>query len=270
VVNRTVRHARQPILTGIIMSAALSLACSSSAPPPVPTAQAGFEEGRQLYQRGKWDRARLVFESVVFNHPGSSLVDSAQFLLAMCQYKLDDQIVAAAEFQRVRTQYPTSPLIDEADLMRCRCLLEAAPGNPGLDQEQTNTAIDELRQFRDNHPISRFIPAADSLLAMAMGRLSMKDYRTGVLYYKMGRYHASRVYLQDMIDRFPKSPMVPDALFYMAEGQRESDSLKSAVELYEKLTDLYPDHSRAAKARKRLAKIARDQAQTPSVGQTSQ
>jgi outer membrane protein assembly factor BamD len=253
-----------------LLSLALLPACSGSLPPPVLTAQAGFEEGRRLYEKGKWDKARLVFESVVFNHPGSSLVDSAQFLLAMCQYKLRDPIVAASEFQRVRTQYPTSPLVDEADLMRCRCLLVAAPGNPGLDQEQTTTAVDELLQFKDNHPLSGFIPAADSLLSAAYGRLSMKDYRTGVLYYKMGRYHASRVYLQDMIDRFPQSPLVPDALFYMAEGQQESDSLKSAVELYEKLINLYPDHSRISKARKRVARIARDQAQTPAVGQTPQ
>jgi outer membrane protein assembly factor BamD len=266
VLNRDARSA----LAGTFLILALFLACSSSPPPPVATAQTGFEEGRQLYQKKKWDKARLVFESVVFNHPGSSLVDSAQFLLAMCQYELDEPIIAASEFQRVRAQYPTSPLVDEADLMRCRCLLVAAPGNPGLDQEQTKTAVDELLQFKDNHPISGFIPAADSLLAVAYGRLSMKDYRTGVLYYKMSRYHASRVYLQDMIDRFPKSPLVPDALFYMAEGQKESDSLKSAVELYEKLIYLYPDYSRTAKARKRVAKIARDQAQTPAVGQTPQ
>lgn len=248
----------------------LIVGCSSSTPPPAPTAQSGFDEGRRLYEKGKWDKARLAFESVVFNHPGSSLVDSAQFLLAMCQFKLKDPIIAAAEFHRMKMQYPTSPLVDQADLMRCRCLLEASPGNPGLDQEQTKTAVDELKQFRDNHPISKFIPAADSLLSVALGRLSMKDYKTGVLYYKMGRYQASRVYLQDMIDQFPKSPLVPDALFYMAEGQRESDSLKAAIDYYEKLIYLYPDHTRSAKARKRVAKIARDQALTPAVGQTPQ
>ncbi|MBI5867836.1 MAG: outer membrane protein assembly factor BamD [candidate division Zixibacteria bacterium] len=266
--HREFTYARR--LAAALAALVLISGCSSSTPPPVPTAQAGFEEGKKLYEKGKWDKARLTFESVVFNHPGSSLVDSAQFLLAMCQYKLKDQIIAASEFQRVKTQYPTSPLIDQADLMRCVCLLEAAPGNPGLDQEQTNTAVDELKQFRDNHPISKFIPAADSLLSVALGRLSMKDYRTGVLYYRMGRFQASRVYFQDMIDQFPKSPMVPDALFYMAEGQLESDSLKAAQDYYEKLIYLYPDHARSAKARKRIARIARDQALTPAVGQTPQ
>ncbi len=234
--------------------------CSGSVPPQPTSAQTAFDEARQMYNKGKWEKARLAFEIVVFNHPGSSLVDSAQFLLAMCHYKQNDPIVGAAEFLRIRTRYPTSPLVDQADLMRCRCLLSAAPGNPGLDQEQTKTAIDELQQFKDNHPLSEYVTSADTLLQTALRRMSQKDFRTGVLYYKMGQYRASRVYLQEMIDRYTESPLVPDALYYMAEGQRESDSLKQAVELYEKLIYLYPDHSLTAKARKRVAKIAREQA----------
>jgi hypothetical protein len=56
----------------------------------------------------------------------------------------------------------------------------------------------------------------------------------------------------------------------MAEGQKEADSLKSAVELYEKMIYLYPDHPRTSTARKRVAKIARDQAHEPETSQTPQ
>lgn len=232
-------------------------ACSGGGPPPVLSAEQSYADARRLYERGKWEKARLAFETLIFNHPGSSLVDSAQYFYAMCYFNQDDPIMAAAEFARVRTQYPTSPLVDDADYMRCRSLIESAPSHSGLDQERTEAAVDELLLWKDNHPLSEWMSAADSLLGVAYERLSTKDYKTGQLYYKLGQYEASRIYLQGMIDRYPESPLVPDALYYMAEGHRKLDSLDNALQYYEKLIYLYPDHKRTPKAKKRVAKIAR-------------
>lgn len=239
------------------------LACSGKGPPPVVSAQEGFADARRLYDREKWDKARLAFESVILNHPGSALVDSAQFLYAMCYYNQDDPIVAADEFQRVRTQYPTSPLVDDADFMRCVSLLDSSPTNSGLDQAKTQEAVNEMLLFKDSHPLSDRIPSVDSLLQVAYKRLSTKDYKTGVLYQKMGHYQASRIYFQQMIDAYPESPLVPDAIYHIAEGQRKLDSLDSAIEYYEKLIYLYPDNEITDKARKRVSKLSkvRDEAQ---------
>ncbi len=242
------------ILTIAVLGIGL-LACSGHNPPPVSSAEEGFTEGRRLFEQEKWDKARQAFEMMILNHPGSSLVDSAQFLYAMCYFNQNDPIVAAAEFQRVHTQYATSPLVDDADYMRCLCLLSSAPSNAGLDQEKTEEAVNELLLFKDSHPLSDRIASADSLLQIAYRRLSTKDYKTGLLYQKMGHYESSRIYLQGMIDQYPESPLVPDALFYIAEGQRKLDSLSSAIEFYEKLVYLYPDSDRTDKARKRIAKL---------------
>jgi len=256
---------QKTILT-ILTTAVLGIglwACSGKGPPPVIPAQEAFSDARRLYEREKWDKARQAFEMVILNHPGSSLVDSAQFFYAMCYFNQGDPIVAADEFQRLHNQYPTSTLVDDADYMRCLSLLDASPSNSGLDQEKTQEAVNEMLLFKDGHPLSDRIPAIDSLLAIAYERLSIKDYKTGVLYQKMGHFQASRIYFQQMIDTYPESPLVPEALYHIAEGQRKLDSLDSAIEYYEKLIYLYPDHDRTEKARKRVSKLSqvRDETQ---------
>lgn len=233
--------------------------CAGKKPPPVLGAEEGFRRALSLFESRKWEKARVTFEQVIFNHPGSSLVDSAQFLMGMCYFNQGDPILAAVEFQRIRTQYATSPLVDDADIMRCQSLLLAAPSNTGLDQERTRDAVSELRLFKDNHPVSEYIPMADSLLAIAYERLSRKDFKTGVLYQKLRRYEAARVYLQEMIDRYPDSPLVPEALYLLGEGQRRRDSLTSAIEYYEKLIYAFPGHERTTDARRRVARLARQQ-----------
>ncbi|MEW5700610.1 MAG: outer membrane protein assembly factor BamD [Candidatus Zixiibacteriota bacterium] len=242
----------------LALGAALLLSCSAHHVPPTPgSAPEMFTQARSLYEHKKWDKAKIALESVIFNHPGATVVDSAQFLLAMCSYRQKDYVIAADEFRRLRSRYPTSPLVDEADMMRCRSLLLTAPSNSALDQDRTQEAVVQLRLFKDNHPLSPYLPTVDSLVAQADGRLSKRDFKTGVLYHRLGRYEAARIYLQRLIDEFTDSPLVPEALFYIGEGHRRLDSLDRAQEYYEKLIYVYPDHPRTAKARKRVAELAR-------------
>ena len=239
------------------------LACGGTKPAPIiPPATESFARAKMLYEKKKWDKAKLELDGVIFNHPGTTVVDSAQYLLAMCYYHQRDFILAADEFERLHIKYPTSPLVDDADLLRCRSLLKVAPSNAGLDQAQTEAAISQLNLFKDNHPLSPFLPAVDSLSREAYGRLSRRDFRAGLLYHHLGRYQAARIYFQEVIDHYTDSPLVPEALYYMGEGQRHADSLESAISYYEKLIYLFPDHPRTAKARKRVAELGRLRDQT--------
>lgn len=231
--------------------------CGGNAPTPDLPADAIYARARDLYDRGKWEKAHLEFEAFVFSYPGAARIDSAQFLLAMCQYNQKNFIPAADEFLRLRRRYPTSPRVPDADLLRAHSLLNISPDNPALDQERTLAAISELRLFKDRHPLSKHVPTVDSLLAVAFGRLSKRDFQAGRLYHRMGRYRAARIYFQELIDQFPESPLIPEGFYYIADGYRHLDSLDQAIEYYEKLVYLHPDHKLTAKAKKRVKELHR-------------
>lgn len=234
-------------------------ACGGNAPSSSLSNEPASEmyaRARAQYDKGDWMKAKVTFESLVYSYPGAAIVDSAQFFLAMCSYNYKDYIVAADEFRRLRTRYPNSPLVEEGDLLRCRALLLIAPKNAALDQEKTREAITEIALFKDNHPLSPKVAAADSLLTEAYARLSRRDFRTAVLYQKLGKYQAARIYFQQVIDDYTNSPYVPDCLFNMAEGYRKQDSTDRALEYYEKMLYLYPDAENVPKAKKRIADLA--------------
>lgn len=252
---------------GVCLAALVIGSCGGSAPPSVSTDSAAdmFSRAKAHYEKGDWMKAKVAFESLIYSYPGAAIVDSAQFLLAMCSYNIKDYIIAADEFRRLRARYPNSPLVDDGDLLRCRALLKIAPKNAGLDQEKTLEAITEIRLYKDRHPLSPHIATADSLLREASGRLSKRDFRTATLYHRLGRYQAARIYYQQVIDNYTDSPYVPDCLYQMAEGYRKQDSTDRALEYYEKMIYLYPDAENAAKAKKRIADLAqsRDTARVP-------
>lgn len=237
------------------MFAMLLAGCGGNGPKPDMPADTVYTRAREFYDKGKWIKAHLEFEAFVFNYPGAARIDSAQFLLAMCQYNQKNFIVAADEFLRLHRRYSTSPLVPDADILRAHSLLKISPDNPALDQERTLAAILELKLFKDLHPLSEHVRTADSLLGVAFTRLSTRDFQVGRLYSRMGRHHAARIYFQEVIDQFPDSPLVPEAFYYIADGYRHLDSLDRAIEYYEKLVYLYTDHKLTPKAKTHVKEL---------------
>jgi outer membrane protein assembly factor BamD len=230
------------------------LACGGSKSGQM-SSDASYDKARQLFEKHKWEKSALEFESFIFGHPGAASVDSAQYFLAMCRFEQKDYIIAADEFLRFRRRYPTSDLVDETDFLRCKALIKISPENPSLDQERTQIAIIELNLFKDRHPLSPHIVAADSLLGVSFHRLSQRDFRAGKLYHRLGRHDAARIYFQEVLDNYPESPLVTECLYYIADGYRKLDSLDQAIEYYEKLVYLFPDHELTEKASKRVIQL---------------
>lgn len=232
--------------------------CGGSAPSAISTEPATemYSRARTQYDKGDWLKAKISFETFVYSYPGAANVDSAQYFLAMCSYNIKDYIVAADEFRRLRTRYPNSSLVEEGDLLRCRALLRIAPRNAALDQEKTREAITEIALYKDNHPLSPYVAAADSLLREAHARLSRRDFRAAMLYQRLGKFEAARIYYQQVIDNYTDSPYVPDCLYNIAEGFRKQDSTERALEYYEKMLYLYPDAENVGRAKKRIADLA--------------
>jgi len=249
-----IKHCRADVRRLVLLTMSCIIAISCAGPKPIPNrpAEEKFRNAMVEYEKRKYDEAKRLFESVIFDSPGSVVADSAQYLVGMCYYHQDEYELAAAEFQRFFTQFPTSPLVDDAELMRARCYYYGGPKNTGLDQNYTRNSVNILLAFKDDHPNSDLLPAADSLLSAAWERLSIKDFKAGKLYQRMRAYRAAQVYFQLVLDQFPESPLVPEALYLMGETYRRLEIYDTAQVWYEKLIYLYPDAKYTEDAQKRV------------------
>jgi len=242
-------------VAALALAAEIAISCAGTKPTVPLPAEEKFRQAIAKFEKRKFEDAKMLFESVIFDSPGSVVADSAQYMVGMCYYQQKEYELAAGEFQRFFIQYPSSPLVDDAELMRARCYGLAAPKNTGLDQHYTQYCVDLIRAFKDDHPTSDLLPAADSLLLACWERLSRKDFKAGKLYYRMGAHKAAAVYFQLLLDEYPDSPLVPETIFIMAESYRRREIYDTAIIWYEKLVYLHPDAPITAKAKKRIAKL---------------
>lgn len=207
-----------------------------------------FHEARAKYDNHKYLTAIELFQAVVYNYPGETIIDTAQYYLALSYFGNKDYALAGTEFNRYLTNYPTSAYASASQFMKAVSAYEATPKNFGLDQSELDDAIRQLEDFITDHPESEFAADARKYLALAKERLAQKFYGGAMTYSRMGASDAAKVYFQKVIDDYTNSPLAPLASFNIAVEEMHLRHFDEARTKFETFQTVFPDHPLAAKA----------------------
>jgi len=207
-----------------------------------------FELGMEKYENRKQLDAIEAFQTVIFNFPGESMVDTAQYYLAMTYFDRHDYVLAKVEFNRLLLNYPASHFAPQAQLMRAVCFYKGTPEHYGLDQTDLYTAIQQFNDFLIDYPESDATKDAKAYMDEARSRLARKLFESGIVYTRVADYRAARVYFQQVIDNYTDTDYAADATFEIADTYFRSYDWDEAHERFENFRTVYPDHERAAKA----------------------
>jgi len=219
------------------------------------SAEEQYRAAHEEYQKEHYLKAIDGFQKVIYNFSGASMVDSAQYFLAMAYYHQKDYFMAAAEFDRLVNTYPGSPFIDDGQYMAGICYYKSSPDNYGLDQEELQRAIQSLEDFVTDNPESELVKEARASIKDADNRLARKRYENGRMYFRLGYYESAGIYFQTVIDEHTNSQWAARSLYYMAEIDYKQKRFSEAKAKFDNFLVVYPDHEFSNKARKKLAKI---------------
>jgi outer membrane protein assembly factor BamD len=214
-----------------------------------------YEEAVKKIDAGKFTDAQNRLQRLVLSHPGLSYIDSVQYYLAASYYGNQDYHLGIAEFRRLITSFPRSELVDDAQFMVGKSYFDAAPGNVGLDQTDTDAAIRELKAFVEDYPGSDRRSEGELLLSRAIERLVEKQFRAARQYFKMGNRASSRIYFEDLVTEYPESGFTPEALYYLAMIDEKEAKYADARDKLGNLMTTFPNSNFAPKAAKLKAKL---------------
>jgi len=215
-----------------------------------------FELGMEKYEKRKQLDAIEAFQTVIFNFPGESMVDTAQYYLALTYYDRRDYVLAKVEFNRLLLNYPASAFAPKAQLMRAVCFYKGTPKHYGLDQTDLITAIQQFEDFLIDYPESDATEDARAYMVEARSRLARKLYESGIVYTRVADYRAARVYFQQVIDDYTDTDYAAYATFEMADTYFRSHDWDEAHERFENFRTVYPNHERADEASLRSCEAA--------------
>jgi len=213
-----------------------------------------FEYALKYYEKGDYYRAKTSLSVIVLNNPGNIIVEKAQFYLAETYYQNKEYVLAIQEYLKLIRSLPQSEFVDDSEFKIAMCYYKLSP-NYALDQEYTQKAITHFQQFIENHPQSELIVKANAILGECWEKLAKKEFKTGELYRKMGYFDSAVISFDQLLQDYPESSFVPEAIFWKGVCYLEMKKYDEARESFTKLVEQYPDTNLSEKALKKIGEI---------------
>ncbi len=206
------------------------------------------------YERKKYLDAVDHLEIFLINHAGSSMADSAQFMLAESHFYMKEYIIAASEYEKLVSQYPQSPLVETASYKIGLSYYKLSP-KYSLDQSYTQRAFDALQLFLEEFPGSEYTDDAMEMIDEIRSKLAKKVYENGRLYQKTKEYKSAHIYYDQILEDFYDTQFAPEALFQKAVMEEEVADTAEAIQQYTKFLDKYPNDPLEPRARNGLNRM---------------
>ncbi|MDH3446032.1 MAG: outer membrane protein assembly factor BamD [Deltaproteobacteria bacterium] len=235
----------------------ISMPWSKSEPVPDPTSEALFEEGTKYFKDKRYVRAIDSFTRIKTDHPFSPLLSEAELKIADAHYLNEQYPEAINAFKEFQSLHPASEHIPFVTLRLGQAYFNQFTH---VDREQKNTELAKgyFEAVLANYPKSPHAAEAKEKLAKCNGILAQHDFNIAEFYFKQEKYPAARDRFEEIVRKYPGTPVASKSLFYLGGSYRsEGNNVKAAL-AYEALLGHYPNDKYAAAAKTQLAQIEKE------------
>ena len=225
------------------------------AQPLLPAADL-YQLGETELARRRYDDARAAFKKIVERHPNSSYAPRARFLMGESYYREAEWDKAIKEFEAFLSFFPRHEI---ADLVQYRLAMSYYDQMKPVEQDQGTTvkAIDQFKKLVRDYPDSRYASDALSKIDVCIGRLAQKELWIATYYIDQGNPAAARGRLEALLRDYPRTLVVPEALFRLAEVYAGEGRGREAQDKYRQLANEYAYTEWGRRAAQRLRTAAR-------------
>jgi len=229
---------------------ALAAGCASNKDVEVLPEQTYYENARKAMNAGNFNEAEQNLDALETYYPFGRYAEQAQLDLIYARYQNLDLEGARAAADRFMRLNPQSELLDYALYMRGLASynldlglaaryfpIDASARNPG---EQLQ-AFRDFSQLLSRFPDSEYAPDARQRMISIRNRMAELEIHAARYYIKREAYVAANNRARYVVENYPSSPVVEDALIILADTFLFMDLSKGADDAIATLRENFPD-----------------------------
>ncbi len=225
-------------------------------PQPLPPASDLYTTGEAELSRSRYAEARTAFQKIVERHPQSIYAPRARFLIGEAYYRESEWDKAIKEFDTFLSFYPRHQI---ADLVQYRLSMSYYDQMKPVEQDQaiTQKAMDAFKVLVREYPESRYASDALAKIDICRGRIAQKELWVASYYLNQGNTIAARQRLEGVIKEYPRTLVIPEALFRLGEVYTADGRTREAQEAFRRVADEYSFTEWGRRAAQRLRTATR-------------
>ena len=226
--------------------------CSPKEKPKTP--EEYLKAGNEQLELKKQERAREYYQELLEQFPESVYKAEAQFQIAEALYQEGNYLEARFEYQKFLELYPTNPRASRAQYQIGMCSFRQVE-KPDRSQVHTEEALQAFRILRRKYPQDPLVPQAEAHIRQLRRLLAAHEFGIARFYYRLGAHQASIGRLLNLIQVYPTTPDLDEALYLLAASYRAEENYVKAQRVLRLLVDRFPDSKYVARARSQLRRL---------------
>jgi outer membrane protein assembly factor BamD len=247
-----------PARLSLVILLLLGAGCSmfKTLPTAILPPEELYEQGEKEMGWKRYEDARNQFKKIVERHPNSSYAPRARFLIGETYYREGEFEKAIKEFEVFLSFYPRHQI---ADLVQFRMAMSYYDQMKPVEQDQALTlkALEQFKKLVKEYPESRYAGDALAKIDICRGRLAQKEVWVAAYYYNQGNPAAARQRLEYALKEFPRTLVIPEALWMLADIRFREGRAPEATALLRRLATEYPFTEWGRRAGQRLQQAQR-------------
>jgi TolA-binding protein len=221
-----------------------------------------YQYAQSLYKSGETSQAIQEFLNLQRKFPDSQYAENSLYTVGWIYFQEGNFSDAISHYKNVLTIYKNSSLVP---------IIYYSIGDAYFNMSEYNSAVENYEKVISDYPTSEYVFDAINGLVysyVVMGRhtraielideftvrnpnLKFSDQiflKKGELYYSQRDYNNARISYQEFLTRYPRSPHVPEAYFWIGKSLQLLNQREEAVFYFTKVFEDYPRSESAALA----------------------
>lgn len=179
-----------------------------------------FDMAVEYFNEKEYNKALPLFEDLIAVYRGTKKSEQIYFYYAHCQYMLEDYIMAGYYFKNFAKTFPNSAYTEKALFLGAMCAYKQSP-KFSLDQAATYEAINDFQLFLNRYPKTERKDTTQVLMDKLQEKLELKAFENAKQYYKIEKYKAAVIALNNTIKEYPASKYEEEMHFLIVKSSFE-------------------------------------------------
>ena len=202
-----------------------------------------YRAGVAQFERRKWDNAIAAFDKLTLELPArDSLLPRSYWYLATAHERQGEHLLAAQSYTKLVESFPDDSLADNAALEAARSYRRMWR-KPSLDPTYGQTALATYNTLVGLYPTSPLVPVAEREIAELENWFAIKNYETGMFYFRRKAFDSAIIYFKDVLRQWPNAPQTKNTATKLVEAYKAIRYREDAAELCTEIRKKYAGDS---------------------------
>ena len=217
--------------------------------------------GENYYAQGQLDFATKEYKAAIENYqqlidkfPFSPYAEDAEMKIGLAYYQEKDYAEAIGALDDFQRMHPTSKNLELVTYYIGLSYYDQI-GREDQDQGKTVAALKRFQELEQRFPEGDFAELAHDKVLVCREMLARNEMIVGNYYYKRANFRAAESRFAELMQKYPETPVAPDALFELGISLEKEGKRYSAAQAFAAVKKHFPNTGYAKRAQAELAKL---------------